>query len=85
MRALDDDGGIVEAGYQVENDAGRLALVLASVGGASGSRPPRNPRLPAGSCDIIDNNNFNGPETVNLSGAYAFEICGPCPWYRTGP
>jgi hypothetical protein len=35
--------------------------------------------------DIIDNNNFDGPETVSVSGAYAFEISGPCTWYRTGP
>ncbi len=35
--------------------------------------------------DILDNNNFDGPETVNVSGAHAFEISGPCTWYRTGP
>lgn len=35
--------------------------------------------------DIIDNNNFGGPETVNLSGAHAFQISGPCTWARTGP
>ncbi len=35
--------------------------------------------------DIIDNNNFDGPETVSLNGARAFEINGPCTWYRTGP
>ena len=33
--------------------------------------------------DIADNNNFDGPETVTLSGG-AFEINGPCTWYRTG-
>jgi hypothetical protein len=32
--------------------------------------------------DIADNNNFDGPETVNLNGAYAFEISGPCQWVR---
>jgi hypothetical protein len=32
--------------------------------------------------DILDNNNFNGPETVSLSGAYAFQISGPCTWAR---
>ena len=32
--------------------------------------------------DIADNNNFNGPDTVNLSGTYAFEINGGCTWYR---
>lgn len=32
--------------------------------------------------DIADNNNFNGPDTVNLSGTYAFEISGGCTWYR---
>jgi len=35
--------------------------------------------------DISDNNNFDGPETVNLNGVYAFQISGPCTWYRTGP
>jgi hypothetical protein len=30
--------------------------------------------------DIIDNNNFGGPETVSTSGAYALEISGPCTW-----
>lgn len=32
--------------------------------------------------DIADNNNFNGPDTVSLSGTYAFEISGGCTWYR---
>lgn len=35
--------------------------------------------------DINDNNNFDGPETVSLDGIYAFQISGPCTWYRTGP
>jgi hypothetical protein len=30
--------------------------------------------------DIADNNNFDGPETVTLSGVYAFQISGPCTW-----
>jgi carboxypeptidase C (cathepsin A) len=30
--------------------------------------------------DISDNNNFNGPETVDVSGAYAFQISGGCTW-----
>jgi TolA-binding protein len=30
--------------------------------------------------DISDNNNFDGPETVTVSGG-AFEISGPCTWY----
>lgn len=30
--------------------------------------------------DIIDNNNFTGPDTVGLSGAKAFEISGGCTW-----
>jgi hypothetical protein len=30
--------------------------------------------------NIMDNNNFNGPETVNVSGAYAFQISGGCTW-----
>jgi len=34
--------------------------------------------------DIADNNNFDGSETVNVSGAYAFEISGPCTWYHVG-
>jgi hypothetical protein len=32
--------------------------------------------------DISDNNNFDGPETVDVSGAYAFQISGPCTWVR---
>lgn len=34
--------------------------------------------------DISDNNNFDGPETVDVSGAYAFQINGPCTWVRVG-
>jgi hypothetical protein len=34
--------------------------------------------------DISDNNNFDGPETADVSGAHAFEISGPCTWYRVG-
>lgn len=34
--------------------------------------------------DIADNNNFNGPETVNLSGVYAFQISGGCTWVKVG-
>ena len=30
--------------------------------------------------DIADNNNFDGPETVDVAGAYAFQISGPCTW-----
>jgi hypothetical protein len=33
--------------------------------------------------DILDNN-FNGPETVDVSGAFAFEIDGGCTWIREG-
>jgi hypothetical protein len=32
--------------------------------------------------NIADNNNFDGPETVDVSSAYAFEINGPCTWSR---
>jgi hypothetical protein len=32
--------------------------------------------------NILDNNNFNGPETVDISGAYAFQISGGCTWRR---
>lgn len=35
--------------------------------------------------DISDNNNFDGPDTVNVGGAFAFEISGGCSWIRTGP
>jgi chaperonin cofactor prefoldin len=34
--------------------------------------------------NIADNNNFDGSETVNLNGIYAFEISGPCTWYKVG-
>jgi hypothetical protein len=30
--------------------------------------------------NIADNNNFDGPETVDVSGAYALQISGPCTW-----
>jgi hypothetical protein len=32
--------------------------------------------------DILVHSNFDGVETVHLSGAYAFEISGPCTWVR---
>jgi hypothetical protein len=34
--------------------------------------------------DIADNNSFDGPETVNVNAAYAFEISGPCTWVKIG-
>lgn len=34
--------------------------------------------------DILDNNNFSGPETVDVTGAYAFETDGPAIWFRVG-
>jgi multidrug efflux pump subunit AcrA (membrane-fusion protein) len=34
--------------------------------------------------NIADNNNFDGPETVDVSSAYAFEISGPCTWVNVG-
>jgi hypothetical protein len=34
--------------------------------------------------NILDNNNFNGPETVDVSSAYAFQISGGCTWTRIG-
>lgn len=34
--------------------------------------------------NILDNNNFNGPETVDLSGVYAFQITGGCTWRKIG-
>ncbi len=34
--------------------------------------------------DISDNNNFDGDETVDVSGVYAFQISGPCTWYYVG-
>ncbi len=30
--------------------------------------------------DIIDNNNFNGPETIDVSSAHALQISGGCVW-----
>jgi hypothetical protein len=32
--------------------------------------------------NIIDNNNFTGPDTVSLAGAKAFDISGGCTWTR---
>lgn len=34
--------------------------------------------------DISDNNNFDGPETVDLSGVHAFQISGGCTWVKVG-
>jgi chaperonin cofactor prefoldin len=34
--------------------------------------------------NIADNNNFDGPETVDVSSAYAFQISGPCLWVKVG-
>ena len=34
--------------------------------------------------DIISNNNFTGPDTVDLTGAKAFDINGGCTWQRMG-
>ena len=34
--------------------------------------------------NIIDNNNFTGPDTVSLAGAKAFNISGGCTWRQEG-
>ena len=34
--------------------------------------------------NIIDNNNFTGPDTVSLAGAKAFNISGGCTWQQEG-
>ena len=34
--------------------------------------------------NIIDNNNFTGPDTVSLAGAKAFNISGGCTWQQGG-
>ncbi|MGH3254874.1 MAG: hypothetical protein ACRDOU_05595 [Streptosporangiaceae bacterium] len=34
--------------------------------------------------NIIDNNNFTGPDTVSLAGAVAFQITGGCVWQQEG-
>ncbi|MGH3068945.1 MAG: hypothetical protein ACRDMI_10230 [Streptosporangiaceae bacterium] len=34
--------------------------------------------------NIMDNNNFTGPETVDVSSAYAFQISGGCTWTKIG-
>ena len=34
--------------------------------------------------NIIDNNNFTGPDTVSLAGAKAFDISGGCTWSHVG-
>jgi hypothetical protein len=34
--------------------------------------------------NIANNNNFDGPETVDVSSAYAFEVNGPCTWVKVG-
>jgi hypothetical protein len=54
VRVVGDDGVTLDAEYQVEADSGRLALIMESRSGASGSRAPRNP-------------NYNQALTVLLS------------------
>jgi len=34
--------------------------------------------------NILDNNNFTGPDTVSLAGAAAFNISGGCTWQQEG-
>ena len=34
--------------------------------------------------NILDNNNFDSPETVSLGGVYAFQINGDCTWHKAG-
>jgi hypothetical protein len=34
--------------------------------------------------NILDNNNFTGPDTVSLAGAAAFDISGGCTWQQEG-
>jgi hypothetical protein len=34
--------------------------------------------------DIINNNNFTGPDTVSLTGVKAFDISGGCTWMHEG-
>jgi hypothetical protein len=34
--------------------------------------------------NIITNDNFDGPNTADISGAYAFEVSGVCTWYKVG-
>jgi len=34
--------------------------------------------------NIIDNNNFTGPDTVSLAGAKASDISGDCTWPHEG-
>jgi hypothetical protein len=43
VRLVDDRGRALAADYQIEADGGRLALVMESRSGMSGSRAPRNP------------------------------------------
>lgn len=43
VRAVDDDGFVMDAEYQVETDGRYLALIMESSSGRSGSRPPRHP------------------------------------------
>ena len=38
----------------------------------------------ADTSNIIDNNNFGAPDTVNLAGAKAFQIQGGCTWRQEG-
>ena len=70
------------------NSALRRYLVAHDRTGKNGPHSREIPAKRASSTDttdvnnIITNNNFSGPNTVNLSGTYALEISVGCTWYR---
>lgn len=56
--------------YHTNGDGSQMNCYYATLGSTNTS-------------NILDNN-FGGPETVNLNGVYAFQISGDCTWAKMG-
>ena len=68
--------------YVVGHDIKRGTWHTVGDGGASGGQCAYATLASANVSDILVHSWFDGAETVHLSGAYAFEIDGPCTWVR---
>jgi ribosome-associated translation inhibitor RaiA len=93
QRQLQHEQGIVQAStisadgvYVVGKDvpAGTYHTSGAPGGGSPGGQCYYATLGSTNTSNILDNNDFNGPETVDLSGAYAFQISGGCTWVKEG-
>jgi cell division septum initiation protein DivIVA len=93
QRQLQHEQGIVQAStisadgvYIVAKDvpAGTYHTSGAPGGGSPGGQCYFATLGSTDTSNILDNNDFNGPETVDLSGVYAFQISGGCTWTKEG-